>query len=250
MSDPHSRTSPTASIPALPLAEAREVFEARLDHLQSLHNLWESLKLTPRDEEFASSLIRSFTENLSLSPNQWYWVEQLSQRYAQIEPIYGSFNPILVMFRLAQSHGLKRPKVRLLSADAEPVYFELWFRPGEKDEKVVEIMRGGWQGHGRRQFAGWIHHDSIVPFRTDRITVGMKNTLQDLALDPLGVAKAMAQKLSQCMYCGQRLSDTESKERGYGPVCARHWELPWGSSTNQPIPTAFTDNLLNELFAS
>ena len=48
----------------------------------------------------------------------------------------------------------------------------------------------------------------------------------------------------------QLLSDTESKERGYGPVCARHWELPWGSSTNQPIPTAFTDNLLNELFAS
>ena len=237
------------TIPQLPIDEAQEIFATRLDQLQSLHSLWEQGKLTPRDEEFVSSLCNTFIQYFNLTSNQWYWVDQLASRYTEIEPIYGSFNAILVMFRLAQSHGLKRPKVRLLSADPEPVYFELWFRPGEKDERVVEIMKGGWQGSGRRHFAGWIHHDSIVPFRSDRITVGMKNTLQDLALDPLGVAKAMAQKLSQCMYCGQRLSDEESKSKGYGPICARHWELPWGSSTNQPISTAFTDNLLDQLFA-
>jgi hypothetical protein len=244
-----SNLQPTGIL-QLPIDEATEIFSTRLDQLQSLHSLWERGKLTPRDEEFVSSLCNTFIQYFNLTPNQWYWVGQLASRYAEIEPIYGSFNPILVMFRLAQSHGLKRPKVRLLSADADPVYFELWFRPGEKDEKVVEIMKGGWQGSGRRHFAGWIHHDSIVPFRSDRITVGIKNTIQDLALDPSGVAKAMAQRLSACMYCGQRLSDQESKDKGYGPVCARHWELPWGSSTNQPIPTALTDNILDQLFAS
>lgn len=244
MCDNHQQPASTL----LPLAEAMDRFQSNLDALEHLATLQSTDKLLGNDKVFAKSLLEFFTNDLNLSRNQWYWVNTLSQRYTAIEPIYGSFNPILVMFRLAQSKGLKRPRIRLLSSDAEPIYFELWFRPGEKDEKVVEIMRGGWQGHGRRQFAGWIHHDSIVPFRAERLTVGMRNVLQDLALDPQGVAKAMAQRLSACMYCGQRLSDPESKERGYGPVCAGNWGQPWGKSTNQPIATPTADDILQSLF--
>jgi hypothetical protein len=211
---------------AASIKAARDTFEDNLDSLGKMQRLIP--EMMPRDKQFSEDLLHQFVRDNSLSPRQWQWVGTLMLRYANAEPIYGTFNPILVMFRLAQSKGLKRPRVRLLSSDPEPVYFELWFRPGEKDERTVEIMRGGWQGSGRRQFAGWIRDDRILPWKADRVTTGMRNTIQDLALDPAGVAQAMAKRLSACLYCGQRLADPESKARGYGETCANNWSQPWG----------------------
>lgn len=31
-----------------------------------------------------------------------------------------------------------------------------------------------------------------------------------------------------CCFCGANLSTLESRERGYGPECAKKWRLPWG----------------------
>jgi hypothetical protein len=232
---------------ALPIAEAREHFESCLSNIQALSDLLTEGKMLQRDTYHAQSLIEQFTDHLSLSPYQWQWVGDLVARYATSEPIYGSFNAILVMFRLAQSHGLKRPRIRLLSSDPEPIYFELWFRPGEQQERTIQIMRGGYAGHGQRQLAGWIHQDRILPYRQSILTPGMRSTIQDLSLDPLGVSKAMASRLHACMYCGQRLTDDESKAKGYGPVCARNWELPWGSSTNKVPDTQIIDDLLSSI---
>jgi hypothetical protein len=212
---------------------ARDQLEDRLDSLGELQRLLPTM--IQRDAQFASSLLHGFVEGEGLSPRQWFWVSDLAERYAEAEPIYGSFNPILVMFRFAQSRGLKRPRVRLLSSDPEPVYFELWFRPGEADERTVEIMIGGWQGSGRRRFGGWIRNDRIIPWRRERLTRGVRGTIQDLALDPLGVAQAMAKRLHACMYCGQRLSDDESRARGYGAQCASNWNQPWGKRDEAAI---------------
>jgi len=231
------------------LQTASDEFDEKLANVRELHRIHETM--TPRDKQFARDLLDQFERDLQLSPKQWYWAQMLTQRYAKAEPLYGSFNAILVMFRLAQSHGLKRPRVRLLSDDAnEPIYFELWFRPGEQDERQVEIMIGGWQGHGKRRFGGTILGDRILPFR-DRLTVGIRNTIQALALDPLGTAQAMAKRLSACMYCGQRLSDDESKARGYGPICAEHYGLPWGavSAADRKEAQRIRTSTLEELFS-
>jgi len=219
----------------LPLDEARERLEVQLDQLQELETLHPTM--SPRDKQFAESLLQQFTSRIYLSAAQWDGVNVLVSRYQSREPIYGSFNAILVMFRLAQAHGLKRPRIRLLSSDPDPIYFELWFKPGSPEERTIEIMRGGWQGSGQRRFAGWITNDHIVPWIAQRLTVGMRNVIQDLALDPVGTAKAMAAKLSVCMYCGQRLSDPESKTRGYGGTCATNYNLPWGKRTEAVIAT-------------
>lgn len=211
--------------------------EAYRSKLKKLNTLNEKInELTKRDQSFALSLIGDFLGTRGLSPKQWEWVSNLHARLEEAEPLYGDFDAILVMFRLAGEH-LKRPKIRLITEENE--YVMLSFNV-EKQE--VDIYTGGWAHHGRRRFVGWVKEDKLVPYTIDRLTPSIKLTLQEFSLNPQQVAQTMAQRIGGCMYCGQALTDPESKTRGYGPVCAEHFHLPWGKYTNEPLPS------LEELF--
>ena len=37
----------------------------------------------------------------------------------------------------------------------------------------------------------------------------------------------------RCCFCHQSLDDERSTARGYGPVCAEHFGLPWGSRPSE-----------------
>lgn len=204
-----------------------QLMEEYQDNLEALADMVELIpQMVPRDQSFANSLSQNFYQNRSLSPKQWSWVHTLRGRVVEAEPIYGSFDPIRVMFRLA-SNGLKKPRIRLITGADE--YLTLTFRVNEKEEqKKIEIHSGGWAHHGHRRFVGWIRDDAIVPYRQDRLTETMKTTLQDLALDPMGTMKAMAAKIGACGFCFKPLVREESKRRGYGKTCAKHYGLPWG----------------------
>lgn len=190
----------------------------RLEALIDLGDL--SKDLGEKDQEFANSLMSQFVPTGTLSVKQWDWVFKLRDKVKMAEPVYGNFNAINVMFRLAGEH-LKAPKVRLLSK--ENTFVQLTFHP---DTKVIDIHRDGWQGHGRRKFIGTISNDMIVPHNASLLTDDVRMVIQELSLDPVGTARAMAGKLGACMYCAKRLSDARSKELGYGPICAKHYGLP------------------------
>lgn len=202
-------------------------FRHDLENLVDLHEKID--EMSKKDHDFAVDLYGSYINNRSLSRNQWKWVGKLLERYTKQEPIYGSFDPILVMFRLAGSHGLKKPKIRLIGKEGR--FVQLNFKPGEKGEKQIDVYVDGWQGHGHRKFAGWISKNMMIPYDKERMTEEVCDVIQELSMDPMGCAKAMAAKLGACMYCGSRLSDDESKNRGYGPVCADHFGLPWGTNS-------------------
>lgn len=203
------------------------------EYLTSMKDLEEVKDALPlKDKAFAESLIQQLYEVGTLSFKQWEWVETLVNRVKGAEPIYWDFAPIQVMFRLASANGgLKRPKIRLLSE--EGTFVQLTFFPDRDGSKNLEIHTGGWAGHGTRKFAGWIFEDKIIPYKAERLNEDIKNVIQNLALDPLGCAKAMAARLGACMYCGSRLTDAESKGKGYGPICAENYELPWGQKDEE-----------------
>lgn len=213
-------------------------------HLDSLRVLCEtSSKMNDRDRAFASDLYSSFVSRGSLSSKQWAWVTRLTERYAELEPIYGSFVPILVMFRLTQAspNAIQKPRVRLLSSEGR--FVQLTFYPDKDAGRQVEVHIDGWQGHGYRKFAGWVCDDHIVPYRSDRMTKDVRAVIQDLALDPVGTMKAMAGLLGVCGFCANRLSDDRSKKAGYGETCADHYGLPWGDKQGkkelfQPVPAS------------
>lgn len=195
-----------------------ERFEVKLHNLNELDAMIGDF--TAKDRSFASSLAEQFVTNGTLSKSQWDWVEKLVDRVRKAEPIYGDFKAIHVMFRLAGEH-LKFPKIRLLSEQG--TYVQLNFKP---DTQEIDVYRDGWQGHGKRKFIGWLKEDTIVP-HNDGMDEDVRLTIQSLSLDPAAVAKAMANKLGVCMYCGKRLSDAHSKEMGYGKICAAHYGLEY-----------------------
>lgn len=88
----------------------------------------------------------------------------------------------------------------------------------------------GWQGHGYRKFAGTIDDGMIKPYSKDRLSDDVRMAIESLANDPVAASKAFAQKLGCCIYCGTHLSADESKNRGYGPICANHYGLPYGKN--------------------
>ena len=202
---------------------ATEIFNNRICELDRLISVVD--KLSKRDQSFAVDLVTQFKNTNSLSIKQWEWVTKLADRVEGGEPIYGDFKKILVAFLIAGEH-LKRPKIRLVSEEGR--FVQLTFFQDTEAQTEIAVHVDGWQGHGYRKYAGRIEGNMIKPWSRDRMTDDVKNVIQELALDPMGVAKAMAAKLGVCMFCAQRLSTEESKSRGYGPICASHYGLDWG----------------------
>lgn len=202
-----------------------ERYSDKLDSMQSLIISYD--KLDSRGQEFAGDLIQGFQNTGALSAKQWEWVGKLVARVEGAQPLYGNFNPIHVAFQIAGEH-LQCPKVRLVTEEGR--FVQLNFYP---ETKTIKVMVDGWQGHGYRKFAGVIENDMIKPYDRERLSDDVRMAIETLANDPIGAAKAFAAKLGCCMYCGNRLSDDESKRRGYGPTCASHYNLPWGKKAGE-----------------
>jgi hypothetical protein len=179
--------------------------------------------MTERDASFARDLISQFLDRGNLSSKQWEWVGTLKDRIKGVKPIYGSFNAISVMFRLA-GEKLKYPKIRLITKNDQ--YILLSFKKVVEGKNTIEIATGGYANHGRRVFRGWIENGAIVPYKSNSIDDDIEMTLQEFALDPVNVAKAHSKILGACVFCGKPLTDEKSKALGYGPVCAKNYGLP------------------------
>lgn len=220
-SDPEAMTL-SASIPAL-----LETYEDQLWSLVELEAVQD--QLDRKSKEFAASLLAQFRTQHSLSPRQWPWVQTLIDRVKGMEPIYGDFRPILVMFQFAADRIPKGvPRIRLMTnwkdPQAEHEFVRLSFR---RDTREIEIHTGGWSGHGQRRFAGWIKdYDKMVPYRSDSMPEAVRTLIQDFSMDPARVARASSALIHACSFCGAALTDDISKALGYGPICAINYDLP------------------------
>lgn len=216
--------------------EELEIYAGKLETLSKLAA--SASELSNKDYTFASDLINTFMGTKALSSRQWYWVEQLANRVRDLEPIYGNFAAVVAMMQLAAGH-IEQPKIRLMSKGG--TFIQLNYN---KETGEFKVYIDGWQGHGYRKFAGWIKYEDgqpdsakLVPYRSDRLNEDVANTIQDFSLDPVQAGKAHAGLLGCCVYCGHRLSDEESKRRGYGPTCASNYGLPWGTKF-KPVAAA------------
>jgi len=202
--------------------ELMSKFEENLDAVITLNDVVE--KLPERNQEFANDLVHNFSNSGSLSPKQMSWVHKFVDMIKGIEPVYGDFKAVVGLLKVAAIKGkLKYPKIRLLSKEGKFIQLN-W----NKDEEKIKVFVDGWQGHGYRKYAGVIENDLMKPYLNDRMTDDVKLTLQEFSLDPIKASKAASSLLGCCPYCGGRLTDERSKQAGYGPTCAKHYELPWG----------------------
>lgn len=224
--------------------------EQALDLAREHHELYLTA-LTYEDslDSRLKDILAKYATSPSLTSGQAAWLAREIDSLKDITPLYGNFKAIEIMFMLA-GENLKAPKIRLMTKD--DIFVQLNFMPAreEKEEfnmytgkmetkpampRHIKVFRDGWQGHGRRASVGQILDGVFHPDRYGNHTDSIIVLLQEFSLDPAAVAKAAANKLGACSFCATRLSDPESKARGYGPICAGHYGLPWGERDEAAI---------------
>lgn len=225
----------------------------------SLNDLVRVIDQVPeRDKGFANDLITK-GRKYGLSQKQAYWVDKLYRRATgnltpeeqpPQEKLFGDLKPMMVMLQFAGTH-LKHPKVRLLLPSCAAAVAEANDRGEQVDPHYVKMhtLRLGVAGE-RSQYAGQVNVTDDFPYgqnewygRIDKdgnwtqprkhhdLTDEVKQALNDFSADPVQAASAYGKLMGFCCFCHRKLTDKRSTDVGYGPDCAKHWGLPWGSKS-------------------
>ena len=191
-------------------------------------------KLPAKDQDFAASLLDQLERKGKLSDKQWFWVDTLAARIGAgpAEPVtldVGDFAGVIALFAKAKQH-LKYPRVRLQLPDGRPLVLTL-AGPGSSRAGWVTMTDGRPFGenlfYGRVSPAGnWEMGQAIDEIAGDAVA----ELLHRLAADPEQVASSYGKLTGCCCFCTSQLSDPKSTAVGYGPVCAKRWGLPWGTT--------------------
>lgn len=65
----------------------------------------------------------------------------------------------------------------------------------------------------------------LTAMKEPKIQQFLKRLLEGDLVETFAVA---GKRLKSCCYCGISLTDDRSLAKGYGPICADNWGLPWG----------------------
>ena len=190
-------------------------------------------KLSADDRRFADSLIRQFNQRGSLSDKQMFWVRKLADRVERPEQHtccekktanVGDFAGVYALFAKAMQH-LKYPKIRLQTNDRKPVVLNVAGAKSRYAGQVNVTDGGSW---GDNTWYGRIDQEGewTVSNAADN---DVADVLRRLADDPAAVASEYGRLTGHCCFCNTELSDERSTEVGYGPICAKHYGLPWGN---------------------
>lgn len=139
---------------------------------------------------------------------------------------------IIEMLDASHAAGTKFPKIRLQTADGNPI---LLYRAGPK--------AGGGRYEGCCTITDGAFINSIFYGRVDRGTKeifvvrnrsdqGIAEAIEAFDRQPEAVARMYGAMQSECCFCEQALTDPRSDPQqggaGYGPTCAKKFGLPWG----------------------
>lgn len=191
---------------------------------------WSAIYIVSKlDNSFAQSLFAQYKRNKGrLSPAQWPWVFKLAEESRNPKPqpqpqqVASDLSGVLGIFNKVRQH-LKFPKVVLTSGSTTIKLYVAGDRA--KHPGSLTVLR---QVGAEFQWEGRVMPDGTATLSrsADQSTLGI---LRAFAADPEGVAAASGKMTGCCSFCHLPLSDERSIAVGYGPTCAQHWGLPWGT---------------------
>jgi Family of unknown function (DUF6011) len=138
---------------------------------------------------------------------------------------------IYSLFECAISHDLKFPKIRLQAANGGVVVLKL---NGPKSKYQGSIAVTDDRPFGENSYYGRIERNGAwIPGRDS--SPAIVALLDALAANPAEVASAYGKLTGNCCFCSTPLKDARSTAVGYGPICAEHFGLPWGSPFSSSV---------------
>ncbi len=179
--------------------------------------------------DFAKSLwLAARKQKKGLTMAQFWWAHKLYLDATNPKPkreiAVGNFENIAKLFEHAKEH-LKHPKIAFILPGLGTVKLSV-AGPRAKVPGSINVTDDGkypdnvWYGRILENGHFEAGHKS---------TPEIENALQEFAADPAGYAGKYGQLTGACAFCGLPLKDERSTEVGYGPVCAKHYGLPWGA---------------------
>lgn len=169
--------------------------------------------------EFARELV---AKSGRLSYNQWVWVHKLaveSLTPKQEVVALNDLSAVVALFDSARQSGLKRPIIRLRVANT----------PVRIKQAGADSRNAGClyiTGEDFDTYYGKVSAEGVfTPARS--CSEAITNLLREFAADPVRVAAEYGQVTGDCCFCGKELKDDRSVSAGFGPVCAKKFNLPY-----------------------
>lgn len=185
--------------------------------------------LNQQDSEFARSLIRSVESRGFSTEKQTFWLEKMLAKSkgepdTKVEAV-GDLAAIYAMFETAKAH-LKKPAIVLgyqrNGRECELKIYVAGERSSTPGALQVKDLDGTWWGR--------VHtNGNFEQSRRDPPPFTVTDVLKRFSADPVGQASAHGHLTGKCCFCNRPLSDERSTAVGYGPVCAGHFGLAWGT---------------------
>lgn len=224
----------------------------QLEDVEQLNGLLVSGAFDSRDSEFARSLVASVARYHSLSDKQLPHVKRLIAKATQPAPerqkiTIGELDGIITLFDQAKRH-IMWPKIVLsMGHDADGNHYLVKLSlagdnarvPGsinvtEYDAaKKLEPEGQLWYGRilrdGQFEISPKVQNDENAKDNVEFVVT----QLREFSADPVGVATAHGKLTGNCCFCHLPLTDGRSTVVGYGPVCAKNWDLTWGNGEHE-----------------
>jgi len=187
--------------------------------------MYETLKELGAKSNFCADMVHGIDRYGSLTPRQMEVVQRIvaehldKQRAAATgaNKLVGNLKPLADMFRAAREH-LKFPKLTV-QIDGPAYTFSL-AGDTSKNPGFLYVKRNG-------TYIGKVSPEGELALGRDA-QAGDRDAVNKFSQNPAAVAGLHGRTTGCCAFCSKPLSDERSTEVGYGPVCARHFNLPWG----------------------
>jgi hypothetical protein len=151
------------------------------------------------------------------------------------------FANLYSLFQFAVAQNLKYPKIRLQLSSAETVVVKLAGNKSRYEGQLMVTNDAGYGSSDNKYFGRVDQNGAIVAGRD--LTPAVESLLEEFASNPVEVAQRYGKLTGNCMFCDKKLDDVVSVAVGYGPVCAKKWNLPHSAakqskkSRKEGVPT-------------
>jgi hypothetical protein len=184
----------------------------------------------------ASNLIPArnlnFCHSLAKAANptdkQIYWLHKMVDEY-KAKPVDTKqtvcFDAICTLFNSVM-RSLKRPEIRIVSDfEAGEVIRIYPAKPSSRNAGSLYIKL-------RYDYIGMIKPDGTLFLKNDEHQDRIVAAIRKYEQNPSGCAKEYARLTDRCCFCDLQLTDETSVFWGYGKICAKRWQLPYGRFEN------------------
>ena len=181
------------------------------------------------NNKFASDLHKK-SQSQPLSESQLVWAHTFAIQFLEdkVLPRKQVGQPILTqIFQMLTGAGekLKRPKIQLIDEESRQIITLYLAGTRSKYPNTIQVVCGeSW--YGRIECLPLINSAQFVQVQLCPDWVA--KLIERFAENPAAVAAEYGRITGNCSFCIHPLTDERSTTVGYGPVCARNYQLPWG----------------------